>query len=273
MDYTPLVLHTDLPEVHKLFNPGRYGEHRAPSPDRARAELAAVVESAGTSNIVVSEEDLTAFYWPWKRHARLLRDLLADTAERVHLILYCRRQDKVYESAYLQQVREGTVAGSIEDLMADRNTSPLHGNLSWHRKLDEYKRVVGADDARVGVYDLIVRNNDDIFHDFCRKLEIDDTGELEKSSVVNASLPVRLLPVFRHGRAFLPSRAFGLLERAVHLGFRMSRRSGGNRDLLSRDMRKTILEEYSADNRALCAAYTRYDESQVNDWLDPDRSW
>lgn len=266
--YTSLVLHTDLPEVHRLFNPGRYGQRGRPAMEQAKAAFVRAVESVNTDSVIISGEDLTAFYWPWRGHARLLRELLAELAEEINLIVYFRRQDKVYESGYLQQVRAGRFSGSIEDLVHDRNTSPLHGNLNWYRKIREYEEIVGANGLRIGIYDLLCKRNQDIFHDFCHGLNIDNTKHLEKSRVINTSIPRWQLPLFIYGRRALSGRAFGVLEKMAHLSSRMGKHHGVPRKLLSIETRQRILDEYSEDNRALCVEYDLCDRAEIDSWLD-----
>lgn len=266
--YTSLVLHRDLPEVHRLFNPGHYGERGRPAMDQAKAAFARTVETINTDNVVVSGEDLTAFYWPWRSHAKLLRELLAELAEEINLIVYFRRQDKVYESGYLQQVRAGRFSGSIEDLVHNRNTSPLHGNLNWYRKIREYTEIVGANDLKIGIYDLLCKRDKDIFHDFCHRLNIEETRHLEKSRVINTSIPCWQLPLFIHGRKALSRRAFGVLEKLAHLSPRTEKHRDTHRSLLSLETRRRILDEYSTDNRALCVEYDLCDEAEIDSWLD-----
>lgn len=266
--YKSFVLHTDLPEVHRLFNPGRYGQHGRPAMDEAKAAFVKAVDSVNTDSVVVSGEDLTAFYWPWRTHALLLRELLADLAEEINLIVYFRRQDKVYESGYLQQVRAGRFSGSIEDLVHDRNTSPLHGNLNWYRKIREYQEIVGADDLGICIYDLLCRRDTDIFHDFCHRLNVGPVEHLEKSRTVNTSIPRWQLPLFIYGRGVMSNRAFGVLEKMAHLSPRMRKHRDGHRKLLSKETRKRILDEYSADNRTLCVEYDLCDEAEIDSWLD-----
>lgn len=127
--------------------------------------------------------------------------------------------------------------------------------------------MVSADDVRTTIYDLLSKGNNDILHDFYRKLEINDFRNFDASTVGNDSIARWMVPLFIYGRKALPGIEFRLLDKAVYIALRVRKRRDSRKNILPIEIRRETLAEYSADNKNLCIECGLCDEKEIDYWL------
>lgn len=219
--------------------------------EKGLKKIGEYIESSDCKTIVFSCENLY--------HALTREDVewLAHQLGRfnVYSICYVRRQDLYIESAYRQQVKVGEFKMPFRDFLK-RHTDPYFLNevhANYFRMIEVWKNAFGRDHTIVKPFDRKLFRNGSLLDDFGAILGIDD-GHLYSNfkNETNQTLPSELINVIRI------YNSCQIIPRSDHQEFVEFLRSNfdfNDENLLEKDDREKVMNNYQECNKALCSEY------------------
>lgn len=153
LDWSYLFTQLDLPIIQRLFKPKGHNVAIEDAQEELHLSL-----SRSRKNVVISGEDLSSAISSdekWDEKVFKLKTLLANVPN-VTIVIYVRRQDVLFESAYQQLAAVGRTQ-SFSDFQ--KKFPPLE-NLHWDRKIGSYIKTFGSGNVQVKLYENEIQNGD-----------------------------------------------------------------------------------------------------------------
>lgn len=219
-----------------------------------RAELVAAVDQEISqcliaNTLVISSEHI---------HSRLdsvprvqaLVNFLARWSERIEILVYLRRQDRVAVSHYSTKLKSGDPDPRV---LPDTGESGLPYYYDYHRLYDTWASVVGEPAIRVRLFDRATLFAGDLIVDFCRQAALSRDGKLRPANV-NLSLSAKGAALVREVNRQWPR--FELSDRVAardRLVAMLSRRNPGKFTPLTRGQAEAFYSHCLESNARLAA--------------------
>jgi hypothetical protein len=234
-----------------------------------QAELTAEIRASKTARAVL----LSSEYFSNPKQLELTRNFFANYPLKV--LIYLRRHDSWWESAYNQAVK--TVVNppwgrGIEAFIRfQKRKNPQHRN---HRYLvDRWAAVFGADNLIIRPYEAL-QNQPNIVVDCLHALNLKDIAEKlnPQSDRINQSLsPLALSLIDSYQRAKLsePIRA-----RLIQSAYQLTEDTHQN-SILSPQLRRQLVDENCADYEYIAKTYLKREDGQLfyQPLPDPNETW
>jgi len=204
------------------------------------------------------------------KHPYWLRDLIKIFPENpIVIICYLRRQDRLYESAYMQSLkhfsdpRPFNISPDDSYEMWYRNGFParLLDYSDWLPKLEECLRE--QDVLVVRPYDYSQFAGGSIFKDFMQAIEVEWSSDfVEYKKDPNPSIEARFANICARNNAFQHASASrgGYFEESLFFSFMQQVNSiigsTKNKNLFTYEERLDFLKKYDACNHEVCTKYS-----------------
>jgi hypothetical protein len=203
----------------------------------ARDDLALGLRQARVSHAILSSE---YFFEAEPRQVAALRDAAPDLAVRI--IAFLRRQDRIIESGYNQEVKAMGATGTI-------GAAAYQKKLDWLRLFDQWAAVFGQANVALMNFDLAGRAGG-VLAEFCRAAGLPpDLAAGADDRARNESLPANLLEFKRMANMVAGTGQDGSVEAFVASA--MEAGIGGPAFRLSPEAARAHLAHYAQSNRAL----------------------
>jgi hypothetical protein len=203
-----------------------------------RSELMAAVQNPYFTSGILSSE---YFYECPPKNVESLREIIGNT--NVLIVLFLRRQDRLIESGYNQEVK---AMGEVNPLGRPQYSE----KLDWLKLFESWTNVFGHSNIRAINYDLVASQDEllpaffdavDIHPDLAKK------GRSDSSDAENRSLPANLLEFKRIANKLGNLDLERWINRAIGAGV------GGPQFRLSPDIARLHLSFYAEGNRQLAS--------------------
>lgn len=255
LDWSYLFTQLDLPVIQRLFKPKGYNV----AIEEAQEELHLAL-ARSQNNVVISGEDFSSAISneeKWDEKVFKLKTLLANVPNFT-IVIYVRRQDVLFESAYQQLAAVG-LKQSFSDFQ--KKFPPLK-NLNWERKIGSYIKAFGSGSVHVKLYENEVQKGD-LFLRFADLLGMD--VRQYSSQVGRRVNSGNKLSTYIRGvlGAELTSDAYAFLRR--HLKDETAESELLGYGLFDLNSRLELLESYRAGNETI-ARLAGADVQVVHKW-------
>lgn len=232
----------------------------------ARADLAEARVTGTGRNVILSIENLFGEFSslkPYKRTAATVERLSAlFSSYHIRAIVYVRRQDQFFESAYLQNIHEGRFQ-HFDDFYKAFHHSDYH----WIRLVTRIKKALGDEHVNVFPFEAINGGQAAYIHNFLRAIDptLADTVPIDSAqpAATNISISGKGLEIALRSMDVLSTQE----ERAKLGRFLQStypKTLYQKPKLLTFGQRIKFAEEYSWSNKRLLEHFTCADDNIVN---------
>ncbi|MCL5776523.1 hypothetical protein M1105_05915 [Limibaculum sp. FT325] len=237
--------------VHKRISGAIRGEPPEVEAEVFEALAAEVAGAGGCGTVVLSSE---FFHSQFRRHARIaaLRDALGAIFDRVELILYVRRQDRMALSMHSTALKGGWTAEK-NPLSVRKGKGDYY--FDFAAIADNWAGVFGRDALKVRIYDRRLLLNGSIVDDFCNMAAVPRLEGADEP-VLNASPSWQTLEVIRLFNAGGCREDDALRQM---LWRRLSEQAGERMPLLSRAQAREFLARFANSNERLAREYLGMD--------------
>lgn len=126
-------------------------KNRASNVESARSEVKEFFLNNSGMNILISHEVMSSSIQEisnWERKAQIIKEAFSEYGE-LEVIVYYRRQDDYYESAF-QQIMKGGGDRNLQDIMDEY---PPLKVMNWNRKIDRYLSIIDPKQSILVNYD------------------------------------------------------------------------------------------------------------------------
>ncbi len=263
-DYCPAVLHRDLRDLHRAFNPKAYGLQAADLDLHAlRRDFRHWASQASAGNIIISGEAISHPFWENWGQDEAVGPFLFSGFARQTLVLYVRRQDRFIESAYQELLKHG-----LAETFAEYCSSPagdMRRILDWHAKLANLAALYPEAKMILRLFDR-VREKGDVFRDFLTSLGIPELPATIISSQENTSLSAAQMEMLRLCNLHRGREQRQILLQLFAKGAALPAISCPHRRFLDDGERAALIAEYHPANAMLFAEHGLGDGHALDQW-------
>lgn len=218
---------------------------------------------------MLSHEDFTSIWNTWDEKAKTLSYLVNKEFREIHLVIYFRRQDTLYESVYQQGVKQGDFDFSFSSFKKNSVTNPYDSHLNWYDKILSYLEYFDDAKLHANIYEL--SSVKDLFHHFCQKIGIKNVPENLKSEYTNpgySDIALRILDLCQ--KDLDTPQKNTLLDCIEHQGLLYRESSNMTYGLFRYQERIDLLNYYHESNKKLFKLCGINDESLLKEWEKVD---
>ncbi|MHC5066379.1 MAG: hypothetical protein ACYTG5_20685 [Planctomycetota bacterium] len=262
--FSQAVLHRDLRDLHRAFNPKAYGLTPAEIDLEAlREEFRAWARQQEGDKLIISGEALSHCFWEdWGQEEGVGPYLFEGFASQ-NIVLYIRRQDRFIESAYQELLKHG-LAQTFEEY-CQAPASNMYRVLDWRSKIGKLISLYPEARVVVRLFDR-AREKGDIFRDFLEVVGLSELPSEILSEKENPGLDAARMELLRvcnkHRTALQRQVLLKLFAQQTELPTLPS----PHRRFLLEEQRRELLATYHESNASLFAEHGLGNTADLDAW-------
>ena len=229
--YAQHLLAFHLKEHNKLYDPSIW------------QELVDDIKKQPKKDIIISSEELFTIS---PKSIKLIAEYLADY--EVHIVIYLRRQDQLFESIYNQQVKEWKSPRKEKIQLFLKKPEKIFPKFNYYYHLNVWIKNIPNAKFHVKIYEKDRLKNANIIDDFLEVLELKSNIFDHTSVILNDSLSPKALEIVRLSKHVISD--ITIREKIFHKAREVFPNSHKT-VLLNNKERKNIMAKFKQSNQKL----------------------